>query len=126
MLSRNPNDVDAWRQIASIDRSTMNFDKSREDELKIIQLDPKDAEANYAVGALDWQKADKNSQDLLQANHLTRDAQGVVKFPPKVCAQLAAENGPLLDSVDAVPEPRGRSEGQLRRRHVVPQPRLAP
>jgi Tfp pilus assembly protein PilF len=98
VLQRNPNDIDAWRQIASIDRSVMNFDKSREDELKVLQLDPKDAEANYAVGALDWQKADKNSQALLQANHLTRDAQGVVKFPPKVCAQLAAENAPLLDT----------------------------
>lgn len=98
VLSRNPNDVDAWRQIASIDRSVMNFDKSRQDELKVIELDPKDAEANYAVGVIDWQKADKNATDLLKANHITDDRTGNAKIPPKVCTQLAAENAPLLDS----------------------------
>ena len=98
VLSRNPNDVDAWRNIASIDREVMNFAKSRQDELKVIQLDPKDAEANYAVGVIDWQQADKNATDLLKANKITDDRMGNAKIPPKVCTQLAAENGPLLET----------------------------
>ena len=98
VLARDPNDVDAWRQIASLDRNIMNFDKSRQDELKIIQLDPKDAEANYSIGVIDWQKADKNATDLLKANKITDDRMGNAKMPPKVCAQLATENAPLLDS----------------------------
>ena len=100
VLQRDPNDADAWRQIASIDREVMNFDKSRQDELKVIQLDPKDAEANYAVGVIDWQKADKNATDLLKANKITDDRTGNAKLPPKVCTQLATENAPLLDSAE--------------------------
>ena len=98
VLQRDPNDVGAWRQIASIDRNVMNFDKSREDELKVIQLDPKDAEANYAVGVIDWQKADKNATDILKANKITDDRMGNAKIPIKVCQTLAIQNGPLLDS----------------------------
>ncbi len=98
VLARNPNDVDALRQLASIHRNIMQFDQSRNDDLKVIQLDPKDAEANYSVGVIDWQKADKNSNDLLKANHITDDLAGNAKIPPKVCQQLAAENAPLLDS----------------------------
>ncbi len=98
VLQRNPNDVDAWRQIASIDRNVMNFDKSRQDELKVIQLDPKDSEANYSVGVVDWQRADKNATDLLKANKLTDDRLGNAKLPPKVCSQLSSENTPLLDT----------------------------
>ncbi len=100
VLARKPDDVDSWRQIASIDRNVMNFNKSREDELKVIQLDPKDAEANYAVGALDWQQADKTATDLLKANKITDDRMGNVKLPPKVCAQLASQNGPILNTAE--------------------------
>ena len=98
VLSRNPNDVDAWRNIASIDREVMNFSKSRQDELKVIQLDPNDSVANYAVGVIDWQQADKNATDLLKANKITDDRMGNAKIPPKLCAQLATQNGTLLDS----------------------------
>ena len=98
VLSRDPNDVDAWRNIASIDREVMNFSKSRQDELKVIQLDPKDAVANYAVGVIDWQQADKNATDLLKANKITDDRMGNAKIPPKLCTQLATDNGALLDS----------------------------
>ena len=98
VLEHNANDVDAWRQIASIDRNVMNFDKSRQDELKVIQLAPKDAEAHYSVGVVDFQKADKNATELLKANKITDDLQGNVKMPPKICTQLSSENTPLLNS----------------------------
>ena len=98
VLSRNPNDVDAWRNIASIDREVMNFSKSRQDELKVIELDPKDAVANYAVGVIDWQQADKNATDLLKANKITDDRMGNAKIPLKLCTQLATDNGALLYS----------------------------
>ena len=98
VLAKDPNDVDALRQLASIHRNIMKFDQSRADELKVIQLDPKDSEANYSVGVVDFQKADKNAVDLMKANKVNDDLKGNVKIPPKVCQQLAAENAPLLDS----------------------------
>ncbi len=98
VLQSKPDDVDSWRQLASIDRNIMNFDKSRQDELKVIQLDPKDAEANYAIGVIDFQKADKNSTELMKGNKITDDLQGNAKLPPKLCSQLAQENAALLNS----------------------------
>ncbi len=100
VLAKKPDDVDSWRQIAAIDRSVMNFDKSRQDELKIIQLDPNDAEANYSVGVIDWQKADKNATDILKSNKITDDRMGNSKIPAKVCTELATVNAPLLDSAE--------------------------
>ena len=98
VLAKDPNDVDALRQLASIHRNIMKFDQSRADELKVIQQDPKDSEANYSVGVIDFQKADKNAVDLMKANKVTDDLKGNVKIPPKICQQLAGENAPLLDS----------------------------
>ncbi len=98
VLQSKPDDVDSWRQLASIDRNIMNFDKSRQDELKVIQLDPKDAEANYAIGVIDFQKADKNSTELMKGNKITDDLQGNAKLPPKLCSQLAQENAAPLNS----------------------------
>ncbi len=98
VLAKDPNDVDALRQLASIHRNIMQFDQSRLDELKVIQLDPKDSEANYAVGVIDFQKADKNAVDLLKANKITDDLKGNAKIPPKVCQQLATESSALIDS----------------------------
>ena len=98
VLATNPNDVDALRQLASIHRNVMQFDKSRADELRVIQLDPKDAEANYSVGAIDFQKADKNATDLLKAKNIKDDLAGNNKLPLPVCNQLAAENNGLLNN----------------------------
>lgn len=97
-LQSDPNNADDWRQLASIDRNIMQFDQSRQDELKVIQLDPKDAEANYSVGVIDFQKADKNASDLLKANKITDDLKGNAKIPPKLCTQLAQQNSALIDS----------------------------
>jgi Tfp pilus assembly protein PilF len=98
VLEKDPNDADAWRQLASIHRNIMQFDKSREDELHVIQVAPNDAEANYSVGVIDFQKADKNELGLLKDNKITDDLKGNSKIPAKVCQQLAGENAPLLES----------------------------
>ena len=98
VLANNPNDLDALRQLASIHRNIMQFDQSRADELKVIQLDPKDSEANYSVGVIDFQKADKNSNELLKANKITDDLKGNAKIPQKVCEQLSQENSSLIAS----------------------------
>ena len=52
VLAKNPNDLDALRQIASIDRNIHKYDEAKATELKIISLDPQDAEANYTMATL--------------------------------------------------------------------------
>ena len=97
-IQADPNNADDWRQLASIHRNIMQFDQSRNDELKVIQLDPKDSEANYSVGVIDFQKADKNASDLLKSNKITDDLNGNAMIPAKICQQLTQENSGLLDS----------------------------
>ena len=40
LLAKNPDDLNALRQVASIDRNIKKYDLAKADELKIISLDP--------------------------------------------------------------------------------------
>ena len=67
VLAKNPDDLDALRQVASIDRNIKKYDEAKKAELKIIQLDPQDSEANYTIGVIDWTQAYKNATTILGA-----------------------------------------------------------
>jgi tetratricopeptide (TPR) repeat protein len=96
VLAQKPNDLDALRQIASIHRNIKKYDLAKQDELKIISLDPKDSEANYTIGVIDWTEAYKNATDALGAAGLQDDGEGNVKKSKPVCQKLVAENTDLV------------------------------
>jgi tetratricopeptide (TPR) repeat protein len=97
VLAQNPNDLDALRQIASIDRNIHKYDKAKQDELKIISIDPQDADANYTIGVIDWTEAYKNATDTLGAAGLQDDGEGNVKKSKPVCEKLVAQNTDLVN-----------------------------
>jgi tetratricopeptide (TPR) repeat protein len=97
VLAKNPNDLDALRQIASIDRNIHKYDEAKATELKIISLDPQDAEANYTIGYIDWTESYKNATDILAAAGLQDDGQGNVKKSKAVCEKLVAANTDLVN-----------------------------
>lgn len=97
VLAKNPNDLDALKQIASIHRNIKQFDQAKADEQKIISLDPKDAEANYTIGVIDWTQAYKNAVQTLAEQNLQDDGAGNVKMNKATCAKIKAENTPLVD-----------------------------
>ena len=69
MLAKDPNDLTALKQIASINRNIKKFDAAKEYEKKVIAIAPNDPEAYYTVGFVDWvlaYKATKRSKCLLQ------------------------------------------------------------
>jgi len=90
------NDLIALRQVASIHRNIKQYDAAKADELKIISLDGKDAEANYTIGVIDWTQAYKNATTILGAAGITDDGLGNVKKSKDVCAKLAEVNTPLV------------------------------
>ena len=59
--------------------------------------DPKDPEAAYTIGVIDWTKAHQNKLNALQAAGLNDDGKGNVKAPKKVMEPLAKENAPLVE-----------------------------
>ena len=97
VLAKNPNDLDALKQIASIERNIKQFDAAKATEQKIISLDPKDAEANYTIGVIDWTQAYRNAVQILGEQGLQDDGAGNVKMNKATAAKLKAVNQPLVD-----------------------------
>jgi hypothetical protein len=60
-------------------------------------VDPKDPEAAYWVGMIDWTEAHENTLKALQPAGLRDDGEGNVKAPKKILATIKAENAPLVD-----------------------------
>ena len=96
VLHKDPNDLMALRQIASIHRNIKLYDQAKLDEMKVISVDPKDAEANYTIGNIDWNEAYKNTTTILAAGGLTDDGEGNVKMSKDVCAKIVAANSALV------------------------------
>jgi tetratricopeptide (TPR) repeat protein len=97
VLKEDPNDTTALKGIASIYFNTNKFDEAKKWQQKVISADPKDAEAYYTIGVIDWGQARKNSLAVLSANGLTDKGDGNPGLPKKECQKLVAQNTPLVD-----------------------------
>jgi tetratricopeptide (TPR) repeat protein len=98
VLSKNPRDLIALKQIASIHRSIKMFDQARTDEQKVIEVAPNDDQAYYTIGVIDWTQAYKNATTTLGAAGLTDDGEGNVKKSKDVCGKLQQQNSALVDT----------------------------
>lgn len=96
-LQIDPNNVNAIKGIASIYFSMNKPDDAKEWQQKVLAADPKDPEAYYTIGVIDWSKARKNSLETLSENGLTDKGDGNPGLPKKACQALAEKNGPLVD-----------------------------
>ena len=97
VLAENPNDVNSMKQIAGIYFSIKDLDDAETWQKKVLAVDPKDPEAAYTVGVIDWTKAHENKLKALQDAGLNDDGKGNVKAPKKVMEPLAKENAPLIE-----------------------------
>jgi tetratricopeptide (TPR) repeat protein len=96
-LQIDPNNVNAIKGIASIYFSLNRADDAKSWQQKVLAADPKDPEAYYTIGVIDWNKARRNSLQVLADNGLTDKPDGNPGLPKKACEQLATQNGPLVD-----------------------------
>jgi len=97
VLDKEPNDVNSLKQIAGIYFSIKNFDQAKAFQKKVLAVDPKDPEAAYTVGVIDWTLAHENTLKALAAAGLNDDGEGNIKAPKKVLQQIKDENQPLVD-----------------------------
>ena len=98
VLAKDPNDLTALKQIASIDRNIKKLDEAKEYEKKVIALAPNDAEAHYTIGVIDWTTEHyKNTVPILAADGLTDDGNGNAKKSKGACAKLQAANTALVN-----------------------------
>jgi len=96
VLATNPNDVNSMKEIAGIYFSVKDLDQAKQWQLKVLAEDPKDPDAAYTIGVIDWTKAHENTLKALQDAGLNDDGKGNVKAPKKVMEPLAQENAPFV------------------------------
>jgi tetratricopeptide (TPR) repeat protein len=95
VLAEDPTDVNSLKGVASLYFNTKKFDEAKEWQKKVLAIDPKDPEAAYTVGVIDWTQAHEN---LLKMNANNDDGAGNVKLlTKKNCSDIQQENGPLVE-----------------------------
>ncbi|MGA9587698.1 MAG: tetratricopeptide repeat protein [Terracidiphilus sp.] len=96
VLAKEPNDVNSLKQIAAIYFSIKKFDEAKDYQKKVLAVDPKDPEAAYTIGVIDWTLAHENTLKALARVNMTDDGEGNVKAPKKVLHEIKDENTPLV------------------------------
>jgi tetratricopeptide (TPR) repeat protein len=100
-LQAHPGDKVSLQQLASIYRNIKKYPEAKEYEQQVIQVDPKDAEAHYTIGVVDWIEAYDNARKALAASGLTDDGNGNVKMSKQTCETIKQQNTPLVtDGLD--------------------------
>jgi tetratricopeptide (TPR) repeat protein len=107
VLAKDPNDVNSLKQVAGIYFSIANksdhqkwlenMKNAKEWQQKVLAADPKDPEAAYTIGVIDWTEAHDNLLSALQGAGINDDGEGNIKAPKKIMEPLKAQNGPLVD-----------------------------
>lgn len=57
VLQRNPKDVNALKNLASLYFDMKKFDMAKEYHRKVLAIDPNDPEEHYSIGVIDWTEA---------------------------------------------------------------------
>jgi tetratricopeptide (TPR) repeat protein len=97
VLDKDPTDVNSLKQIAGIYFSVKKLDDAKTYQKKVLAVDPKDPEAAYTIGVIDWTEAHENALKALVPAGINDDGEGNVKAPKKVMEPLKDENGPLVE-----------------------------
>ena len=92
VLEEKPGNITSLKGIASLYFSTDKMDLAKEWQQKVMKADPKDPEAPYTVGVIDWKTAYKNAVKDLAAGGLQDDGNGNPKMPKQTCATIKNDN----------------------------------
>jgi tetratricopeptide (TPR) repeat protein len=97
VLAKDPRDINSMKQVAGIEFSIKRLDEAKAWQKKVLQEDPKDPEAAYTVGVIDWMQSHQNTLSTLAEAGLNDDGAGNVKAPKKVMDPLKEQNAPLVE-----------------------------
>jgi tetratricopeptide (TPR) repeat protein len=97
VLAKDPHDVNSMKQVAGIEFSIKRLDDAKTWQKRVLQEDPKDPEAAYTIGVIDWMQAHMNTLAALAKAGLNDDGAGNVKAPKKVMDPLKDQNTALVE-----------------------------
>jgi tetratricopeptide (TPR) repeat protein len=101
VLKSDPNNSNAIASIAQIYYYQKNFDKAKEYQRRLMQVDPNNPVPYYWIGVLDWAIAFPRSQQMRKDLKIEfpkdpKDPGSLPPFPAKARAELEEKNGPLV------------------------------
>ena len=107
VLDKDPTDVNSLKQIAAIyfsiaspsnpKQQRVNLENAKTWQKKVLAVDPKDPEAAYTIGVIDWTEAHQNLLSALAPAGVNDDGEGNPKAPKKIMDPLKDQNGPLIE-----------------------------
>lgn len=97
VLAEDAHDVNSMKQVASIFFSVKNLDDAKLWQKKVLDEDPKDPEAAYTVGVIDWTMAHQNALKVLIPAGIQDDGEGNAAAPAEVLETLKVQNGALVE-----------------------------
>lgn len=97
VLAKDRSDVNSMKQIAGIYFNIKKLDEAKTWQKKVLAADPKDPEAAYTVGVIDWTQAHENVLKALVPAGINDDGEGNAKAPKKIMEQIKEENSALVD-----------------------------
>ena len=97
VLEKDPKSVNSLKGIAYLYMNMKDFDKAREYYRKASDVDPNDPELYYSLGVIAWTQAYRDAAEAKAAAGLKVD--DVLKSKPdqKLCDQLRAKDGAVID-----------------------------
>jgi tetratricopeptide (TPR) repeat protein len=96
VLDANPHDVNSMKQVAGILFSVKRLDDAKAWQMKVLAEDPRDSEAAYTVGVIDWTEAHQNVLKALTEAGLNDDGEGNAGAPRPAMEAIKAQNGALV------------------------------
>jgi tetratricopeptide (TPR) repeat protein len=98
VLADHPDDVNSLKGVGSLYFGMKKFAEAKEWQKKVLAVDPKDPEAAYFVGVIDWTQAHENLLKLLTPVGANDDGNGNAKVLTKgLCTQIQEQNGALVE-----------------------------
>lgn len=97
ILDKDPHDVNSIKQIAGVDYSIKKLDDAKAWQKKVLVENPKDPEAAYTVGVIDWTQAYQNALKALAPAGIQDDGKGNAKAPATAMEAIKAQNSSLVE-----------------------------
>jgi tetratricopeptide (TPR) repeat protein len=97
VLAKDPKDINSLKNMASLYFNIDKYDEAKQWQMKVLAVDPQDAEAAYTIGSIDWRLAYRNAVETLKGVGMQDDGAGNVKMPKKACQELVQKNTPLVN-----------------------------
>jgi len=96
VLKGRPHDADTMKMIAAVEFSVGMLDDSKAWQKKVLVENPRDPEAAYTIGVIDWTQAHQNVLTTLAPFGLKDDGMGNASAPPKAMKAIMAQNSALI------------------------------